>query len=105
MLFEIERTDQRYGAQPRKEPDTRLYPRLIEQHVHDCTFTFSRKISFSDNGSTSMLSARNMRTCSVIESRLRLGVKETVRTLTWIRSIPGSRKSRSSTGSGNTARM
>ena len=42
-------------------------------------FTFSRKISFSEMGSTSMFPAFNMRMCSMIESRLRLAIRDTVR--------------------------
>src|ERR1700722_3696889 len=93
------------GHETRKESHPRFNPGFVEQHLHDRAFTFSRKISFSEMGSTSMLPALSMRMCSMIKSRLRLEIKDTVRPSSCTRSIPGSRKSRSSTGSGKTAWM
>jgi hypothetical protein len=55
-----------------------LYPSLVKKHIHDLAFTFSRKISFNEIGSTSTLPACNMRTCSTMESTLWLATNEAV---------------------------
>src|ERR1700678_3109067 len=54
-------------------------PSFVKKHAHDLAFTFSRKISFNEIGSTSMLPARSMRACSTMESTLWLATNENAR--------------------------
>src|ERR1700720_1051270 len=70
VLLHVKETDNGCSNESSKETHPRLDPSFVKKHAHDLAFTFSRKISFNEIGSTSMLPACNMRTCSTMESTL-----------------------------------